>query len=240
MRFSTLIQSMAICCLASATLAADLDRISPSDCEELQLTAEQGQALEAARIAAEKERISLAGGKVSRSGDRTERSPNGSTLRISLANGTVKELTDSGSDCGPDTCRWNEYAAYLPELGFHLIYSTFWEEDGYVLIDASSGLEIKIAGVPSFSPDRSRFVTITTSDMGTRGIEIWRRAPSGFIKEWERETHGYYCLVAWHGETKLQLRRYRMDTGWAQPDSAEAVQVGEGNWQIDPPDRPYF
>ncbi|QJB35276.1 hypothetical protein HF324_29795 [Chitinophaga oryzae] len=82
---------------------------------------------------------------------------NGPQLVFNLANGGQKIRTDNPEDDGEDYARYR-YAGYYPELQRHGLFITYYEADGFELLNPDNGDTLYTWTAPVPSPDKKYFI----------------------------------------------------------------------------------
>jgi hypothetical protein len=116
-------------------------------------------------------------------------------LFVKLNNGKTISRTDIPcKETDADLCKWNtfwNYRAYdyFNDSGFLLIEKQSYEYSEYELISIRDGSSLVIQGLPTFSPDKKRFIVNVNSiyDNFVSRLEIWRIESDKFIKEFNYE-----------------------------------------------------
>ena len=74
-----------------------------------------------------------------------------------------------------------------PKSHTWVVEQFFYEGSTFLLIDDRSGRRTQLNGMPTFSPDGTRFLVAPFSDendVGPNNLEIWRREGDGAVLEW--------------------------------------------------------
>lgn len=129
----------------------------------------------------EHERIAPLAGRVERDRDK---------LVVKPRRGPAIVFRDvSSGDASEHFSLWS----YEEEIDSYLIHVRYWEGDGYVLVNGTSGHQTYLDAPPVVSPDRKRLITVNMDlEAGytpTR-IQIYRIAPDSLELEWTHEPEG--------------------------------------------------
>jgi hypothetical protein len=108
----------------------------------------------------------------------------GSTLVLTLANGTVRRFTDRNR--GTDSGLAYSYAGYLAPVHLHILHLQGYEDMAYLLLPDRGGGDTFSEDLPIASPDSSRVATAVSdpdAQMRPTGVWIWRTTDSGLVRE---------------------------------------------------------
>jgi hypothetical protein len=88
-----------------------------------------------------------------------------------------------------DAARCEGYALMgtFPKARAIIVQQFLYEGSSFILIDAGSGKQMRLQGMPAFSPDGARFLVAPydeENDTGPNHLEIWRREGDGAVLEW--------------------------------------------------------
>lgn len=92
-----------------------------------------------------------------------------------------------------ETDRVYSFHGYLDLIGYFLIYVLFWEEDGYLLIEAQSGAQHWLDALPLLSPDGQRVLTASLDLVAAyhpNRVRIYKVVPGRIELEWSLELGG--------------------------------------------------
>ena len=166
--------------------------------------------------------------------DRVYRS--GDTLRVTVADGTVRSYRDVG--CAPEggDCAAYRIAAYLPDSGVYLVEVEDRDSLATILVDAADGTEGRLFATPVFSPSGQRLV-VTANGFAGHGHEIatWDRR-DGHWAEGGRFGGGAgrpveeWTFRGWEGEDLIRFDYALVDPP-GQPGKVEMRWDG-GGWQV--------
>jgi hypothetical protein len=172
---------------------------------------------EACVTATEGRLLASAGGRVRRAADR---------LLFEGTGGGSLALQDDRSE--GDRTVLHRYAGWLPEIGQHLVQTSFYEGGGWLLVDGASTSQTHVIGPPVAAPDRTRFVA-TSVDLvagyGPNGIQVWSMA-QGFPRlEWGVDGGDAWGAsdAVWTGPRTVEFTRHVNATG--DPDRTRRVRT---------------
>jgi hypothetical protein len=137
-------------------------------------------ALCAAR-AAEPDLISASHGLAERQGD---------ILAVHPANAPIVGLADHKAACDngdADKCEAYALVGNFPKARALVVQQFLYEGSSFFLIDDNTGRQTRLAAMPAFSPDGTRFLVAPydeENDTGPNHLEIWRREGDGAVLEW--------------------------------------------------------
>ena len=121
----------------------------------------------------------LAAGRAERHGD---------DLVLIPAHGKRLSFTDHKLACesGDEDCIGFALMGEFPKSNAWVVQRFFYEGGDFLLIDARSGRQTKLNGMPFFSPDGGSFLVTPYDEEGDapNNLEIWRRDGDGAVLEW--------------------------------------------------------
>lgn len=183
----------------------------------------------------------------------------GKVLRIVLGNGTTKAFKDAPVSCweskSPNACIFYALAAYYPANDAVVVER--WLDKGPAhfrlgayMMERAAGRVIELPNAPQYSPDGSRFVSLSVcADHCANRIDVWT-VQDGLAKlEWrhrvkqQNEKTLFYEFVEWQGNEQIKLRILPeieaqgdagKDVNEAEAIGAKLTRVGQ-SWTLDPP-----
>ena len=152
-------------------------------------------------------------------------------------------LTDDMASCAQadaDNCVGYALMAAVPRAHAWVAQQFLYEGSFFLLIDSGTGRQIRLNGMPAFSPDGRKFLVAPydlESDVGPNDLEIWRRDGDGAVLEWahaagspdeDRAAPPAITVTGWHGD-RIALSfetSVRSAPALAGQPGAQPVQAG--------------
>lgn len=173
----------------------------------------------------------------------------GKSLTITTARGKTVTLANEdkcGQNSTPfdfDHCITYVYLGLVNNGRSHLVLKGYYEGARYDLVDAASGRIDEIDDFPYFSPDGRHFALIGDAigaDWTFDRVQIWRwssrRITMEFDWEYEGQSKWEYDFRSWHGNARVLMDAYRIDSDDKAVHTASIV-VSEKSWSIMEPAR---
>jgi len=111
-------------------------------------------------------------------------------LTLRPGNAPPLRLTDDMASCAQadaDNCVGYALMASLPRSHAWVAQQFLYEGSSFLLIDSGTGRQVRLNGMPVFSPDGREFLVAPydlESDVGPNDLELWRRDGDGAVLEW--------------------------------------------------------
>ncbi len=149
----------------------------------------------------------------------------GPTLTITPT--AAPPITFRESDRPDSPGDWYQYLKPLPEVGYHLIHIQHYEDQEFLLINATTGSKLQLRGRPVLSPDNVRFVAGWKTSPGSLcpssgEVQIWKFTKAGPELEWKVDLTGYTPVTfEWRGATEVHITANEW-RGLGDPDLTES------------------
>lgn len=95
-------------------------------------------------------------------------------LLLTLSNGDVLAFTDDEHQGPSFEHAAFTYRQYLPELDHHVLHVQYWQGRSYLLVDAQTGAQTLIDGLPIVAPDSRHFFTTFNLFESPLHVTTWR------------------------------------------------------------------
>ena len=99
-------------------------------------------------------------------------------------------LADDMASCAQadaNNCVGYALMAAVPRSHAWVAQQFLYEGSSFLLIDNGTGRQVRLNGMPAFSPDGRQFLVAPydlESDVGPNDLELWRRDGDGAVLEW--------------------------------------------------------
>lgn len=155
----------------------------------------------AERCAKAIEKSQVASGRFRRIGD---------LLVVKIPNGRDVELRDAPVEkvgTNPDVAASRfAYVEFLASSGQHLVHVWGYEGTEFLLVDARTGTRTRLFGLPIPSPSGSRIAcSLANLAVDMQGVEVWRRAKDGFVRDWASGLAWLPAPPTWLGEDCIRI-----------------------------------
>jgi hypothetical protein len=151
-----------------------------------------------------------------------------------------KDACDAG-----DAARCEGYALMgtFPKARAMIVQQFFYEGSSFILIDTGTGKQMRLEGMPAFSPDGTHFLVTPydeENDTGPNHLEIWHRDGDGAVLEWAHSLEQEHAEDPdLPGPYQTRLLRWKDDrialeffTDHGETWRGTLTQNGSG-WQLD-------
>jgi hypothetical protein len=185
-------------------------------------------------LAAEAECIKAAGKGIEKSGD---------VLTLKARNGTNRSFTGNAKACeehDAGKCRVFLFMGYVPNFDVFVVLGECYEfcHDVHV-VDASTGALIELEGLPYFSPDRTRFVSVfALPDVEAPkfpDVQVFERTDGGIKRVFSHSRNSEYEAwqrPTWIGNGMIDLEATFNGSPWNAPSTSAAAKLMlmNGRW----------
>jgi hypothetical protein len=140
----------------------------------------------------------------------------GDTLLFLLSNGKTKKLISTHYVEGMDSFTEYKYLGRIKSINYHVIFVQLYEAFSYLMINAESGKETTLWGVPSVSPNKKQ-VAASCFDLQAgfvyNGIQIFNVANDSLTPKWSRELTKWGAdNIAWLNDECLVAEKMQLDS----------------------------
>lgn len=122
-----------------------------------------------------------------------------------------------------------EYIGLLKRVNMHLIKVKYYEAGEFLLVNAETGTQTKMWGIPKVSPDKKHIIAASNAvgyDMMPNGIQMWSIIGGELQLDWEYNQEKWAPLdIDWISKDKFCLKRSIPD--FVTPDKSEKIFFSE-------------
>ncbi len=141
----------------------------------------------------------------------------GSVLTVRLGSGGHVAFRDKVSPSpvgGEDVVERYDYEAYLPQIAQHLVRVSYYEGEGFRIVDDRTGATAGVLGPPVVSP-KGRWFACADSDAayGDLGIEVWSTGSKPPKRVFHAKKAARPVNIAWLDDARFRVEL--LDEGWA-------------------------
>jgi hypothetical protein len=164
----------------------------------------------------------------------------GSRLDLKLDNGKTKSFTSTFDACEggqAGACVSYRLAGYFPAHRLVLIDVAAIEGGHWLLVSRRSGNETRLEAPPNFSPGGNRFISVSASEVGENGIDIWSNSDPPKL-EWRyrvpEDEYALYRFTEWRGDDRVMMTVLALVGRDLKTLPAEVVRLN-GIWELKRP-----
>lgn len=148
-------------------------------------------------------------GQVGEGGEQPRHNKSGPVLTVNLRSGRTVKFRDivARNPFGEeDAVETYEYDSYIPRIAQHLVRVSFYEGEGFRIVDDRSGVTAKVAGPPVVSPT-ARWFACADADVsyGDPGIEVWATGPKAPKKVFHAKKVARPENISWAGDNVFRV-----------------------------------
>lgn len=170
-------------------------------------------------------------------GSRAERQAGVLTLHTRGGDVSFRDISCEVTDA--NSCMRHRLVAYDPNHAAYAVRRNYYEGYDYEWVSETTGISVRIAGLPNYSPSGRTFVVVEANEAYSfNGIQVWRtesgKAPA---LEWQyspadHRRHELYQFVRWDGDDTVQLRVEIWRDRQLMNFEAQLVRRG-GDWNVE-------
>lgn len=143
-------------------------------------------------------------------------SRNNGTLTFHLRNGADSILTDTpcvtDDTVYNDLCERYEYVKSYDIIDYWLVKVSFWEDEGYMLVNKKDGVYKGLLGMPIFSPDKNYFISYSGNFMcvDNSGIQLFEIKNKKVKELWYKglsDSDWVPSKIIWKDKTTLYIEQ---------------------------------
>lgn len=140
----------------------------------------------------------------------------GDTLIFTLGGGKTKKIISTHYTEGTDEFYDYKYLGRLKSVNYHLIFVQMYEAFSYLLINAQSGKETTLCGLPTVSPNK-KYLAASSFDLQAgfvfNSIEMFDIAVDSLTPVWSRELSKWGAdNLVWINDHELVAEQMQLDS----------------------------
>lgn len=139
----------------------------------------------------------------------------GDTLYLKLDNGDVKKLISNRNSESDDFLAY-DYIEKINDIGYYLVFVSYYEAFQYLMINAKTGKETYMCGSPAVSPNK-KYLAASCCDLQAgfvfNGIEMYDVEKDSLKLNWKRELRKWGADdITWLNDHTLIAKKQAVDT----------------------------
>ena len=151
-------------------------------------------------------------------------------LHLRLTNGKMVTVVDDVVDTAGAWPTWFHFMGVSSVLGYYVLFAQYKEGSSIYLVNGRTGWRVMVDGLPVASPDGSRFVTTSLSDLyyNPERLQVWRVDRDTLRREWGlTPERSYPHHVRWLSNRTFEFAR----TNGFVPEGVDTAQLDKmGHW----------
>jgi len=166
----------------------------------------------------------------------------GETLVFDAPHGEPVKMTSNmwcpEMDITEESCVEYILVADLPSRGAYVVQQAFYDSNDFVVVDAKTGAQTRVATPPQFSADGEYFIVVgfdLADGADSYGLEVYRRNEAGAASEW-RLMHGDEHLGRVASARVLNWDKdgiaMEFDPGEAAPKWLGTIKKAGDSWRL--------
>lgn len=140
---------------------------------------------------------------------------NSDTLSLKLDNGSVKYYINNSS-IESDNYTQYHFITKLPEINYYLLKVFYYEAFSYLMINAKTGKETYLCGVPAVSPDKTKLIAgcfDLQAGFVFNGLQLFSVTSDSLNNLWSRELTKWGAdNLAWIDNATIVAEQIRIDS----------------------------